>query len=83
MIGDGPRVFISYSRKDREFALALRKRIEDAGFSLWQDLSDVTPGQDWWLEVVRAIDVCEHMVLVISEDALRSDICRREWRYAR
>jgi WD40 repeat protein len=83
MIGDGPRVFISYSRKDREFALALRRRLEEAGFSLWQDLSDVTPGQDWWVEIIRAIDVCEHMVLVVSDDALRSDTCRREWRYAR
>ncbi len=40
-------VYISYSRHDREFSDRLSGDLSDAGFSLWRDIEQIQPGQDW------------------------------------
>ena len=79
-----PRIFVSYSRADMEPARALRRRLEqDHRFSLWQDLSHMEGGRDWWDQIVAAIKAVEYLVLYITEAALASDTVRKEWRLAR
>jgi WD40 repeat protein len=76
--------FISYSRKDAgKLALKLRKMVEKEGSSVWQDVTDMEGGRDWWLQITQAIDHVEYLVLLLTEEALRSSIMRKEWRYAR
>lgn len=79
-----PRIFVSYARSDGEaFARALRERLAAQGFSLWHDRQDMEGGRDWWRQITEAIDTVEYLVLVMTPAALRSDVVRREWRYAR
>jgi hypothetical protein len=79
-----PRVFISYARSDGEtFATGLRERLERERISLWQDRVKMEGGRDWWLQIVEALDHVEFMALVMTPAALRSEIVRKEWRYAR
>jgi hypothetical protein len=79
-----PRVFVSYARSDgMDFARALRAELEAEGLSLWHDLPSMTPGDDWWEQITRAIDGAEYMVMVMTKAALESPVCGREWRYAR
>lgn len=40
-------------------------------------------GRDWWFQITEALDQVEFMALVIGPHALKSDIVRKEWRYAR
>ena len=47
-------VFISYSRKDADFADMLREQVKDAGFDVWMD-SILPAGFDWRQEIDQAI----------------------------
>jgi WD40 repeat protein len=77
-------VFISYARSDGEvFATDLRQKLEAAGIPLWQDRVKMEGGRDWWLQITDALDHVAFMALVVTPNALKSDIVRKEWRYAR
>jgi hypothetical protein len=82
-----PRIFISYTRSDgEEFARKLRSHlIEENNLCVWQDRTSMEGGKDWWQQIEEALrnKHVEHFVLVITPNALRSDIVRREWHLAR
>ena len=79
-----PRVFISYARSDgEEFARDLRKRLEEKKIPLWQDRVGMEGGRDWWLQITEALEQVEYMVILMTPNTLRSEIVRKEWRYAR
>lgn len=40
-------------------------------------------GRDWWLQITEALDNVQFMALVVTPNALKSEIVRKEWRYAR
>ena len=79
-----PRVFLSYSRKDVEIAAQLREKLEAEELSLWQDTERMASGK-WWEQISKTLKAktTEHMVLLVSHDALQSDIVKKEWRLAR
>jgi hypothetical protein len=51
---------------------------------LWQDLPDMEAGT-WWEQIKKVLSAktTEHMVLLVSSDALTSTVVRDEWRFAR
>lgn len=76
-------VFISYARSDgKGFAAQLHGRLQAEGFSLWQDVIAMEGGRDWRLQITDALDHVEFMALVITDNALKSEYVRMEWRYA-
>src|SRR5215510_2810648 len=81
-----PRIFVSYERQDGMGpAKALRKRLEDRGFTLWQDLIALEGGLEWWMQIEQAIKSpsIEHLVLVVTPSALERPIIKKELRLAR
>jgi WD40 repeat protein len=79
-----PRVFVSYARSDGEaLAQDIRQRLEQEGIPVWQDRTSMEGGRDWWLQITDALNQVEFMVLVATPAALRSEVVRKEWRYAR
>lgn len=77
-------VFVSYSRADGEtFARNLRDKLEAHGISVWHDRTTMEGGRDWWEQIKDALNHVEFMVLVMTPEAMRSDVVRKEWRYAR
>lgn len=52
------RVFISYSRKDINFARRLAGDLEKAGFDVWWDISDLKGGDDWVRIIPAMIKQC-------------------------
>jgi len=50
---------------------------------LWQDRVGLEGGRDWWLQITEALDNVAFMALVVTPNALKSEIVRKEWRYAR
>jgi hypothetical protein len=79
-----PRIFVSYARSDgKAIAADLRRRLQAEGFALWQDLTDMEGGKDWWRQITGVIDQIEFLLLVITPNALRSKVVRDEWRYGR
>ncbi|GAA3464228.1 toll/interleukin-1 receptor domain-containing protein [Saccharothrix longispora] len=47
--------FISYVREDTARADRLQRALEAAGVNVWRDTRDLWPGQDWKIEIRRAI----------------------------
>jgi len=76
---DRPDVFISYSRKDRDFVQErLCRALVAKGKDLWIDLEDVPPAADWKSKVQEGIDSAKAFVFVLSPDSLASRICAEE-----
>jgi hypothetical protein len=74
--------FISYSAKDREWALWIASVLEQAGYPvLMQDL-DFHPGSDWVHGMHRATTESSVTVAVLSHSYLQSTHGEAEWRVA-
>src|SRR5689334_16077198 len=86
MISDNPRIFISYSTRDgSDAARDVRQRLEAEGFAIWQDIIALKGGSDWWSQIEQALRASsvEHLVLVVTDNALERPIIRDELRLAR
>jgi len=77
-----PDIFISYSRRDKEFAEKLVKSLEANGRDVWIDFEDIPFAAEWWEEICSGIDASEATVFIISADALESKVCGLEVNYA-
>jgi HEAT repeat protein len=76
-------VFISYARNDRNYADDLAKRLQEAGYSIWLDTSNMDQNQDFTGEIEYAIKGASHFVVCLTKDVQRQDsFVRREIAYA-
>jgi TIR domain-containing protein len=65
-----PRVFISYSRKDGNFAMKLRNALNAHTYDAFLDRSDILPGEDWRKRLEGLILAADAVVFVISPDSV-------------
>jgi TIR domain len=72
------KVFISYSRKDEDFAQDLLAGLELVGFEPYLDKQDIAAGEDWEERLGRLIEAADTVVFVISPDAVASERCAWE-----
>ncbi len=75
-------IFISYSRKDSEFAKDLKKRLEAADVEVWTDESRLVPGEDWRESIDQAIRDALALIVVITPTAEASKYVTYEWAFA-
>src|SRR5215213_1072228 len=75
--------FISYSGKDEEFARRLHSRMREAELRVWFAPEDMKGGDKIYDQIDRAIQVHDRLLLVLSEDSLRSKWVETEIRRAR
>ncbi len=83
---DPNRIFISYSRKDGASSAALlRKDLEAAHHSVWQDIVALEGQSDWWSQIEKVLrrKELQHFVLVVTPGSLQSPVVRQEIRLAR
>jgi WD40 repeat protein len=78
----GTEVFISYSRKDGDFARQLNLALQEAGKTTWFDQESISTGVDFEKEIFKGIASSDNFIFVISPDAVQSDYCEREVNYA-
>ncbi len=64
------RVFISYSREDTESARRLYKDLRNNGINVWIDTENLLPGQNYNLEVKRAIRNSDYVIALVSSRSL-------------
>jgi hypothetical protein len=76
------KVFVSYAGPDRDFALALRERLISKGHYVWVDDRTLLPGDNWPLEIGRALQSCDSMVVLLSPNSGKSEIQRHEINFA-
>ncbi len=65
--------FISYSRKDEEFVDRLYADLQNKGIRCWQDKQDMKWGGRMFDEISKQIRFKEKVLLVLSEESVKSD----------
>ncbi|GAA4828350.1 TIR domain-containing protein [Algivirga pacifica] len=76
-------VFLSYSRKDADFARMLNVSLQESGKNTWFDQENIPAGsQNFWEEIQRGIDSANNFLFILSPDALSSPYCEDEVAYA-
>jgi hypothetical protein len=75
-------LFISYSRKDIEFALKLTEACKGQAWDVWIDSEGIPPTVDWWKEIEKGIQEAGVFVFLISPDSARSKVCKQEIEHA-
>jgi len=76
------QVFISYSRKDVDFARKLAGDLEKAGYDVWWDVSDLLGGDDWVRVIPAAIASSQHVLVVLSPNSAESEWVEKEYTQA-
>lgn len=66
-------VFISHASEDNSAAKRLTKRLKDDGFAPWLDLERLLPGQDWNLEIEKAMRESEAILLCFSKESVAKE----------
>jgi hypothetical protein len=76
------RVFISYSRKDMAFAERLDAALKARGIQPLIDRSEIYAFEDWWKRIEALITQADTIVMVLSPDAISSEMCKKEVTFA-
>jgi hypothetical protein len=71
-------VFISYSRRDKDFVEALDEKLRILNKDTWVDWSRIPATAKWWEEIEDAIEAANTFVFVISPDSVHSKYCHQE-----
>ncbi|MEL6222227.1 MAG: toll/interleukin-1 receptor domain-containing protein, partial [Cyanobacteria bacterium J06627_8] len=69
-------VFISYSRRDKEFVQVLHTALKRSIYEAWIDWQDIEPTTDWWREIETGIEEAHTFIFVISKDSIESEYCQ-------
>jgi hypothetical protein len=76
------QLFISYSRKDTEFARQLAENFSAQNMEAWVDWEDIPPTVDWMKEIERGIEEADIFIFIVSPDSIRSSVCAEEIAHA-
>ncbi len=75
--------FVSYTHKDEDFANQLVARLGEAGVRLWFAPEHLNPGQKIHEEISKAIESFDRLILILSNNSMRSSWVQSEIRRAR
>ena len=75
-------VFISYAHSDLAVARQVAAQLEDAGNKVWFADDAVFPGENLMLEVGKALEKSDAMVVLISPESMKSDWVRQDIKFA-
>lgn len=72
-----PKVFVTYTRKDREITERLVDDLQQAGAELWMDVDAIRSG-NFVQAIDKALVQCDWLLLVLSPNAIASDYVPEE-----
>jgi hypothetical protein len=75
-------VFISYSRKDKEFVRRLHEALNQRDREAWVDWEDIRPTEEFMQAIYGAIEGADTFVFVLTPDSVASEVCAREIAHA-
>lgn len=77
------RVFLCHSSEDKPIICHLYNRLHAEGIEPWLDEKELLPGQEWELEIVRAVRNSDVVVVCLSQEAVnKRGYIQKEIRYA-
>lgn len=75
------RIFISYSRRDKQFATRLAQSLTNNGADVWIDMEDIPAGVKWSTAIQQGLKTCDIMLVIVSPDSMQSTNVEDEWQY--
>jgi hypothetical protein len=63
-------VFLSHASEDKPYVKRLRSRMLRDGLDPWLDEDEIDPGQDWELEIERAVERADAFVVFVSRSSV-------------
>jgi ribosomal silencing factor RsfS len=76
-------IFLSYSRSDGyDFAKKLADGLQNEGFDVWIDKDDIRAGSAWYIEIEKALENCDCLLFIETENSVRSEHVLDEVYYA-
>src|SRR6266446_4252417 len=76
------KAFLSYSRRDMAFAERLEAALKARGIEPLIDRSEIYAFEDWWKRIEALIVQADTIVMVLSPDAISSEVCKKEVAFA-
>ena len=77
------KIFISYASGDRSKAQELHAYLAAQGTDPWLDTENLLPGQDWKIEISKALDETHLILLCLSKTSVtREGYVQKEMRLA-
>ena len=77
------RIFISYAREDISHITKLIKFLRTHSFEVWFDKERLLPGQDWQLEIPKAVREADAIVICLSKKSVSKEgYVQREIKFA-
>jgi TIR domain len=64
------RPFISYAREDRPAAMQIHAELVRLGATPWMDIVDLVGGQEWQIEISRALKTSSHFIALLSHHSV-------------
>ena len=75
---DQARVFLSYSRKDRERAQRIADVLRERHFGVFRDTDDILPTEEWRERLKQLIEEADTIVFLLSPHSVQSEVCAWE-----
>ncbi|CAG1006819.1 hypothetical protein ANAEL_03460 [Anaerolineales bacterium] len=76
------KVFLCHAHADREAVYALYTRLTEYGVDAWLDKKKLLPGQDWELEIRKAVREADVVVVCLSKQFNQAGFRQKEVRLA-
>ncbi len=76
------KVFLSYASSDAETGEEVRRALEEAGFEVWDPVIRLGHGSNFALDIGRALEDSDALVVLVSPEAMKSDWIRWELNHA-
>jgi hypothetical protein len=75
-------IFISYSRKDLDFAQKIVDALATNDLDTWIDWKSIPKGEDWEQEIYRGIEEADAFLFLVGPDSVTSEMCNKEIAHA-
>lgn len=69
------RIFVSYSRKNKDFCRQLTNELQKRDFDFWVDWEGIPPTVDWMKEIEKGIEEADTFLAIVTPDWISSRVC--------
>ena len=71
-------VFISYSKRNADYVNRLANYLQENGFDIWLDTSNLHDGVSWWQAIDQGIKDCTAFIVVMTPESAASKWVQKE-----
>lgn len=77
------KIFLCHSSTDKPPIRKLYERLKGDGFNVWLDEEDILPGQDWEIEITKAVRISDVVIICLSHNSItKSGYIQKEIKFA-